>query len=188
MKGGTRWLAVGLLALASQARAWPDPGGALHALAATPFRVTGDAIGAAGLVTASAVGFLGDGVALVDANRFTAPVLFGLVSGSVRRAALGVSHLSTGALEGLRAEDVERLPEPREAYLDNAFGAGRLDTALTGLGALRLGLEDTLSGPARFALRGVGALDAARSVEAFERDERIRVLGPLVREADAAPQ
>jgi hypothetical protein len=187
MKGGS-WLALCLLALAPQARAAPDPGGALHVLVATPFRVVGDALGAAGLVTASAVGFLGDGIALADASRFTEPVLFGLVSGGVRRAALGVSQLSTGALEGLRAEDVERLPEPREAYLDNAFGAGRLDTALTGLGALRLGLEDALAGPAVFALRAVGALGAARSVEGFGRDERIRVLGPLVREGDAAPQ
>ena len=187
MKGGT-WLAVCLLALAPQARAGPDPGGALRALVATPFRVAGDALGAAGLVTASAVGFLGDGLALADANRFTEPVLFGLLSGAVRRAALGVSQLSTGALEGLRAEDVERLPEPREAYLDNAFGAGRLDTALTGLGALRLGVEDVVAGPAVFATRLVGARGPAGAVEGFTRDERIRVLGPLVREDAAAPQ
>ncbi|HTO08560.1 MAG TPA: hypothetical protein VMR86_16045 [Myxococcota bacterium] len=187
MKGGPALVAC-LLALAPQAHAGPDPGGALRALLATPFRVTGDALGAAGLVTASAVGFLGDTLALADANRFTEPVLFGLVSGAVRRTALGVSQLSTGALEGLRAEDVERLPEPREAYLDNAFGAGRLDTALTGLGALRLGLEDAFAGPALFAVRMAGAGSAAAAVAGFTRDERIRVLGPLVREGDAPAQ
>jgi len=183
----TRWLlAVFLLALPLEAHAWPDVGGALRALVATPFRVTGDAVGAVGLVTAAAVGTVGDGMALVDANRFTEPFLFGLLSGTVRRVGLGISQAATGALEGLRAEDVERLPEPREAYLDNAFGVGRLDTALTGLGTLRLGVEDLLAGPAVFALRGVGATDAARAVEGFGRDERIRVLGPEARpDADA---
>jgi hypothetical protein len=171
-----------LLLAAREAQAGPEPRAALWALASTPFRVGGDVIGAGGLVTASAVGLVGDGLSFVDANPLTEHFLFGLLSGSVRRAALGISQLSTGALEGLRAEDVERLPEPAEAYLANAPGAGRLDTALTGLGTLRLGLEDLCAGPVLFALHGVGASGAAAQVESFTRNERIRVLGPRVRE------
>lgn len=175
-------VALCLVALAARAHAGPDVGGALRALAATPFRVTGDAVGGAGLIGAAAVGVCGDALSLADANRFTEPILFGVASGAVRRVALGLSQGSTGVLEGLRAEDVETLPEPRAAYLENAPGAGRLDTALTGLGALRLLLEDAVTGPALFALRGVGARGAAEDVSDFGRDERIRVLGPLVRE------
>ncbi|MFI5316521.1 MAG: hypothetical protein ACHQ6T_12535 [Myxococcota bacterium] len=180
MKTGV--LALLLLALAPRAVAAPDVGGALRALVATPLRVTGDALGAGGLLAASALGLCGDGLALADANRWTEPILFGVASGALRRLALGVSQGSTGALEGLRAEDIERLPEPREAYLENAPGAGRLDTALTGLGALRLALEDALSGPLLFALRGAGAHAAADAVAGWSRDERIRALGPLVHE------
>jgi len=176
------------LALASgRAAAGPDPEGAARALFATPFRVAGDAIGAAGLVGASALGLCGDGLSLLDANPLTKPVLFGVVSGSVRRLALGLSQGSTGFLEGLRAEDVQRLPEPDAAYLDNAPGVGRLDTALTGLGSVRLLAEDALGGPALFALRAAGARGAADAVADFARAERIRVLGPLVDEPPLDP-
>jgi hypothetical protein len=181
-------LALLLLGIATPAAGAPDLPGAARALVATPFRVTGDALGAGGLVGASALGLCGDGLALVDANPWTEPILFGVASGALRRLALGLSQGSTGALEGLRAEDVERLPEPREAYLENAPGAGRLDTALTGLGALRLALEDAVAGPTLFALRGAGARAAAEAVAGWTRDERIRVLGPLVREAAAPPE
>jgi len=174
-----------LLFSARAAQAGPEPRTALWALASTPFRVGGDLIGAGGLVTASAVGLVGDGLSLIDANRFTEPFLFGLVSGSVRRVGLGISQLSTGALEGLRAEDIERLPEPRAAYLENAPGVGRVDTGLIGLGSLRLGIEDLLAGPALFVLHGTGANGAAGAVEGFTRDERIRVLGPRVGEGPA---
>ncbi|HKC51930.1 MAG TPA: hypothetical protein VKF60_14125 [Myxococcota bacterium] len=172
-------LALLLLAIAAPAHAAPDVGGALRALVATPFRVTGDLVGAGGLVAAAALGLCGDGISLVDANRWTEPILFGVGSGAVRHLALGLSQGATGALEGLRAEDIERLPEARAAYLENAPGVGRVDTALTGLGALRLGVEDALTGPAVFALRAVGARAAANRVTDWTRDERIRALGPL---------
>jgi hypothetical protein len=175
-------LALLVLAAAARAHAAPDPGAALHALLATPLRVTGDAVGAGGLAGAAALGLVGDGISLVDANRWTEPILFGALSTPVKWLALGVSQGSTGFLEGLRAEDVERLPEAREAYLGNEPGIGRIDTALTALGALRLALEDVVTGPARFALHAVGANDAARRVSDFARDERIRALGPLVQE------
>ncbi len=148
----------------------------------TPFRVAGDAIGAAGLSSAALVGLAGDTVALVDANPLTKPVLQGIPSGCVRRVALALSQGSTGLMEGLRAEDVERLPEPKAAYLDNAFGAGRLDTLLTGLGSIRLALEDALAGPALVLLRISGANQTADGVAGWLADERTRVLGPLGRE------
>ena len=133
------------------------------------------------------MGLAGDGVALVDANRFTKPVLQGIPSTCVRRVALALSQGSTGLMEGLRAEDVERLPEPSVAYLENAPGAGRLDTLLTGLGSLRLAVEDALGGPALVLLRIAGANQSADQVAGFMREERIRVLGPLVREANPDP-
>ena len=111
------------------------------------------------------VGLAGDGVALLDANRFTNPVLRGIPSGCVRRVALALSQGSTGLMEGLRAEDVERLPEPSVAYLENAPGAGRLDTLLTGLGSLRLAVEDALGGPALVRAAHLGReRDARQSV------------------------
>jgi len=100
----------------------------------------------------------------------------------VRRVALALSQGSTGLMEGLRAEDVERLPEPSVAYLENAPGAGRLDTLLTGLASLRLALEDAVGGPTLVVLRIAGANQSASLVSGWLRDERIRVLGPLVRE------
>jgi len=97
----------------------------------------------------------------------------------VRRVALALSQGSTGLMEGLRAEDIERLPEPHVAYLENAPTAGRLDTLLTGLGSLRLAVEDALGGPALVLLRAGGAEGAAETVSSWQRDERVRVLGPL---------
>lgn len=105
----------------------------------------------------------------------------------MRRVALALSQGSTGLLEGLRAEDVERLPEPSVAYLENAPGAGRLDTLLIGLGSLRLALEDALGGPALVLLRISGANGSAEQVSGWMRRERIRVLGPLVDEASVEP-
>ncbi len=121
-------------------------------------------------------------MALVDANRFTKPVLQGIPSGCVRRVALALSQGSTGLMEGLRAEDVERLPEPAAAYLDNAPGAGRFDTLLIGLGSLRLVVEDALGGPALVLLHISGANETAESVLRWTANERTRVLGPLARE------
>ncbi|HXZ84602.1 MAG TPA: hypothetical protein VEI82_03840, partial [Myxococcota bacterium] len=57
-------LAAWVLGFALQAHAGPDPGGALRALGATPLRVGGDLIAAAGLVAASSVGLVGDGLSL----------------------------------------------------------------------------------------------------------------------------
>lgn len=173
-----------ILAAAGPAHSGPDLGSAAAALVATPFRVAGDLVGTAGLTAASVVGLLSDGIALIDANRYTTPVLRGIPSGLVRRVALALSQGSTGLMEGLRAEDVERLPEPSAAYLQNAPGAGRLDTLFTGLGSLRLAFEDALGGPALVILHVFGANETARWIADGQRDERIRVLGPLADESE----
>jgi len=173
------------LTAAHPTQAAPDLGGAAEAIVSTPFRVAGDLVAAGGLSAAAVVGLAGDGVALIDDNPLTRPVLRGIPSGCVRRVALALSQGSTGLMEGLRAEDVERLPEPRAAYLENAPGAGRLDTLVTGLGSLRLAVEDALGGPALVLLRAVGARATADRLSDLQRDERTRVLGPLVEESGA---
>lgn len=177
-------IAAALWLVAGPAAGGPRPGRALEELALTPFRVAGDAVGAAGLTSAAVVGLAGDGVSLVDANPLSRRVLRGIASGAVRRLALALSQGSTGLLEGLRAEDVERLPEPRAAYLENAPGIGRFDTFVTGLGSARLALEDALGGTTQALLRLVGARATAERVAGWQSDERIRVLGPLARETD----
>jgi hypothetical protein len=143
-----------LLLLAGRAAAGPDPEGAVRALVATPFDVTGDAFGALGLVGASTLGLCGDGLSFLDANPVTKPILFGVMSGAVRRVALGLSQGSTGFLEGLRAEDVQRLPEPDAAYLENAPGVGR-PTPRSRAGSRPGG--GRARGPGLLALRAVGA-------------------------------
>lgn len=173
------------LSEARPAHAGPDLDGAAAALVSTPFRVAGDLVAVGGLSAASIVGLAGDGLALVDDNALTRPVLRGIPSTCVRRVALALSQGSTGLMEGLRAEDIERLPEPRAAYLENAPGVGRLDTLVTGLGSLRLAVEDAVGGPALVLLRATGARGAADWIANLQRDERIRVLGPLVDEPSA---
>jgi hypothetical protein len=105
-------------------------------------------------------------------------VLRGLVSGGVHRVAFAISWSGARMLETLRREDIERLPEPAAAYLEAAYGAGRLTTLLDGLGALWLAGGDLLAGPARFGLRLVGAERAATTVETCRREAALRWLGP----------
>jgi hypothetical protein len=170
-------LALALLA-PSHARALPDPPGAILALFDSSFAATGDLLGGSALLLAAGVGAVGDVVQVVDANRVTRPLLGGFASGGVHRLALGVSNLGTGALEGLRAGDVERLPEPAEAYLETEWAAGRFWTFADGIGALWLSVGDLLAGPARFGLRLAGARGTAERVEASRDDAAVRWLGP----------
>lgn len=165
--------------LARPAHAAADPVGAVRALVGGTFSAAGDLIGGAGLVLASGLGTLGDLLGLVDHNPLTRHVLFGVASRPTQALALGVSNGTTGLLEGLRGEDVERLPEPPAAYLDTAPTAGRVDTLLTGLGALALAPGDLLAAPALFALRAVGAGQTADRLERSRADARTSALGPL---------
>jgi hypothetical protein len=182
-----RTRALGLLGLASllwaaAARAAPDvpdADAALGALAGTPLRVAGDAVGGAGLVSAAALGLAGDAVALLDDNRVSRVVLRGFASGLVDRLALGVSWTGTGVLEGLRAEDIERLPESMATYLEAAPGLGHLDTLFSGLMAFGLGVRDAVLGPTAFALYATGFNARAQQVETRLDEARTRALGPL---------
>ena len=171
--------ALGLAA--TPARAAPDVDGALAALVDGPLNATGDLIGAAGFMTAGVTGLLGDGVALVDDNRYTGFVLRGFASGLVHRLAMLVSWTATGALEGLRGEDVERLPEAQAAYLKAAPGVGRFDTVFSGVQAVELAIEDALLNPLLFALYATGANDTGDRVAGRLEDSRDRALGPTAK-------
>jgi hypothetical protein len=191
----THGAGLGLLVLLAilPARGWagPDPLGAVTALVQGTSRAAGDLIGGAGLVGAAGIALVGDGIALLDDNRLTRPVLRGVLSGATHHAALAVSWSFTGVLEALRAEDIERLPEAIETYRSAAPFVGRLDTALSGGAAIRLGVGDLSCAPVLSLLRLVGA-DAQASALARRRIEaRIDALGPEPlprRRPEPAPQ
>ena len=169
---------LGLLVLPGNAGARPDPPGALVAAIDMPLRVTGSAIGGVGLIAAALLGTAGDLVRLVDGNRFTEPVFRGVLSGAVHRGALLVSSASTGVLEGLRGEDVERLPEAHATYLEADPFVGRVDTGLTGVSALALAIGDLVAWPPLVVLRLVGAEETADRLAAARDDARVSALGP----------
>ncbi len=170
---------VWLAALApTGARAAPDPFGALATLARTPLVVAGDLCGAAGLGSAALIALGGDAIALIDDNPWTRPLLRGAASGFVHRIALATSWIGTGALEGLRGEDIERLPEASATYLEAAPGVGRVDTLLDAGSAASLAVGDLASAPFAVLLRAFGATTAADRMELWRREARVRALGP----------
>jgi hypothetical protein len=168
-----------LLGLPVPSHAGPEPGKAWAALVETPLKTTGDVIGAAGLISASVVALAGDAVALIDATYVPPGPLGGWVSGPIKRLGMTLSWTGTGALEALRGEDIERLPEDPATYRTAAPGRGRLDTFLTGVGAIRLAVRDLVTGPALVVLRLVGTNALAERVERGNADARTRLLGPL---------
>lgn len=170
---------VWLAALApAGARAAPDPLGATAALARAPLVVAGDLCGAVGLASAATIALAGDALALVDDNPLTRPLLRGTASGVVYRLALATSWIGTGALEGLRGEDIERLPEAPATYLEAAPGVGRIDTLLDASGAARLAVGDLTSAPLLALLRAVGATGAAERLAQSRKEARVSALGP----------
>jgi hypothetical protein len=171
-------LVVLLAILPARGQAGPDPLGAAGALADGASRTAGDWIGGAGLIGAAGLALVGDGIALLDHNRLTRPLLRGAVSAATRRVALGVSWSTTGILEALRAEDIERLPEAPETYRSAAPFVGRLDTALSGAAALGLGVGDLCSAPVLSVLRLVGAEELAGALARRRTNARIDALGP----------
>jgi hypothetical protein len=173
----TAWAALGLLP--ASACGAPDLDGAIAALVSGPLAATGDALGGAGLVAAAGCGSTADVVALVDANRLTSPLLRGTASRTLLRLALGLSWTSTGLLEGLRGEDIERLPEARATYLSAAPGVGRVETLTGGIRSLGLALSDALSTPPLVILRLVGARGPAERLARRQENARIDALGPL---------
>ena len=161
------------LASAGGARAADPTQGALQVLRTVP-TVTGDLLGGTGLLAAAALATAGDAIALVDRN----PVTHGWISRSVHCVAEGTSWLGTQALEGLRAEDVERWPEAPATYRQADPFTGRLDTTLSGAGALRLALTDVTLGPVAGLVRIASAGRAADRVERVRREQALYYLGP----------
>ncbi len=184
------WGVIAWLVLPGAAGAWPAPDvpGAWVALVETPLRVTGDSVGAAGLLAAPAVALVGDAIALVDATWIPPGPLDGWLSGPVHRVAMAVSWTGTSTLEALRGEDVERLPEDAATYRSAAPGVGRLDTFLSGAGALRLTVRDLLTGPALVMLHLVGANETATRVIRGRDEARTKLLGPLALTTEAMPR
>jgi hypothetical protein len=171
-------LLLALLATPDVPRAAPDPVAGTAALLATPFEVTGDLLGGAGLIGAALVAGVGDVVALADRNRVTEPLLRGAVSRTVQTLAFALSWSTTRGLELLRRQNVERLPEPFGAYVDVAPFAGRFDTARSGVAALGLALRDSWSGPTLAAAHLVGASGTADALAQGRHEARVRALGP----------
>ncbi len=187
MKWGRRRsaLAVGLLLAGGVAApaplvAAPDLDGAVDALVSTPLDSAGDAVGGAGLFAAGLLGLVGDAVALLDRNAYGGEVLLrGILSTWLGRTALAISQTSTGALEGLRAEDLESFPEPPASYLEgHGSDAGvRLDTLAAGLGAAGLALVDGVLNPLLFLTRSAGLEAPAAELAARQTDARDAWLG-----------
>ena len=169
--------------LAGISIAAPDLDGAANALVAAAFEPAGDALGGAGLVAASVVGGVGDLVALIDDNRYSGRVLHGVVSRNIDRAALGISNMLTGSLEGFRGEDFVGLPEQEGIYLGAPESAeARANTrGLTfarGIGALvPLTVADAVSNPILMLAEIAGAKGPADSIESWQNGVAETVLG-----------
>jgi len=82
-------------------------------------------------------------------------------------------------MEGLRGEDIERLPEAKATYLMADPGIGRLDTTLDGVRAIGLGISDALTMTPLALLRLLGANRAAERLAQHQANARTRALGPL---------
>ncbi len=167
------------LALPHPSHAGPEPGKAWAALVETPLKTAGDLIGAVGLISASVVALAGDGVSFLDATYVPPGPLDGWVSGPIKRLAMTVSWTGTAALEGLRREDIERLPEDVATYRSAAPGRGRGTTFMTGIGAIRLAVRDLVTGPPLVVLHLVGANGLAERLERGNAEARTTLLGPL---------
>jgi hypothetical protein len=156
----------------------PDPGGAAYALVDSSLRVSGDLCGGAGLLSGAGVATSADAIGLLDDNRITGPWLHGVLSRPIQRGAMALSWTGTSALEALRGEDIERLPEAPATHLEAAPFIGRLDSALSGVSALWLAGYDALTAPALAGLRLVGAAALAERLERARTEARERALGP----------
>lgn len=172
-------LAAGLCILPGNAKAGPDIDGAVDALISWPISTLGDVAGSAGLITASVTGTLGDLVAFVDDNKYSRVVLRGLFSKTIYRLSLGVSQTFTGAMEGMRAQDFERYPEPISAYMDTKDPSERLDALSAGVGGIYVAITDAVGLPLLVLTRGAGIQGATDGIEGWQKKVRERYLGPV---------
>ena len=172
-------LAVGLWVFPGNAKAGPDIDGAVDALISWPLSTFGTVAGSAGLITASVTGTLGDLVALVDDNKYSRVVLRGLFSKTIYRLSLGVSQTFTGAMEGSRAQDFERFPEPISDYMDTRDPRERLDALSAGVGGIYVAITDAVGLPLLVLTRGAGVQGATDGLESWRKTVRERYLGPV---------
>ncbi len=171
------------VSLAGSSAAAPDLDGAADALVATAFEPAGDAVGGAGLVAASVVGGVGDLVALIDDNRYSRHVLHGVGSRNIDRAALGISNMLTGSLEGFRGQDFVSLPEQQRIYLGAPESAEsraktRGLTFARGISALvSLTVVDAVTNPVLILAELAGAEGPADAIESWKNGVADTVLG-----------
>ena len=170
--------ALSFFASTAYAEPDPDPEGAVRALWSIPLDSAADAVGAAGLISASVIGAGGDLVALVDHNEFTHPFLRGIASTGIRRSALGISRFATGTLEGFHNTEFSSFPESEETYLRPDGGSGHLRTFGHGLGAVGLTFVDAFSNIGLFVTAAVGANEANDALIRAKTDVRTAWVGP----------
>lgn len=174
-------IATAIVSFAGAAKAGPDVDGAVDATISWPLETAGDFVGSLGLITSSVGGCLGDAIALLDDNEYSRVVLRGFLSTTVRRMFYGVSTLSTGALEGLRAENLRNYPEASDGFLDPDGLSGRIDSFEAGLGGVYVMTIDALTGPVLLFTRAVGLTGVADDVKEFKDSRRKRYFGPLAK-------
>ena len=162
----------------------PDTSGVVDPLVSTSFAPVGDAVGGVGLIGASVIGGVGDLVALVDDNRYSAYVTNGVVSRHIDRASLGLSNMSTGLLEGFRGEDRASIPESPVTYTGapdsiESRVSTRAITFARGIGALiPLTAADAVGNPLLTLARLSPTEQPAHSIESWKTDLADLVLGP----------
>ncbi len=172
------WTLLVLWTLPQATQAAPDVDGALESLIGGPLRAAGSVVGGTGMIASAGIGLAGDVVSLVDRNPITRPILHGAVSRALQRVALGLSWITSGLMEGLRAVNIERLPEASAAYLLAGPGVGRLDTTLGGLDALRLGISDAVTTVPLALLRVSGVQGLTKRLLQRQVELQVQTLGP----------
>ena len=172
------WTLLVLWTLLQATQAAPDVDGTLDSLIGGPLRAVGSVVGGTGMIASAGIGLAGDVASLVDRNPITRPILRGAVSRALQRVALGLSWTTSGLMEGLRAVNIERLPEASATYLMARPGVGRLDTVLGGLGALRLGISDAVTTIPLALLRVSGVQGLTKRLLQRQVDLQVQTLGP----------
>ncbi len=166
-----------MVVVPARVEAAPDIDGAVDALISLPYNFFGNAIGAAGLIFASVGGLTGDIVAIVDNNEYSSILLRGLLSTPIKRLSLGLSQLSTGAMEGMRDDDFADFPQPSSAYTGSEGMMKHGSTFVTGLGAAVLIVTDGVLNVGLFLTRAVGANDLAGDLAGWQDDVRDDCVG-----------
>ncbi len=157
-----------MVVVPARVEAAPDIDGAVDALISLPYNFFGNAFGAAGLMVASVGGLSGDIVAIVDNNEYSSILLRGLLSTPIKRLSLGLSQLSTGAMEGMRDDDFADFPQASSTYTGSDGWMKHLSTFGSGLGATGLVVTDALSDTCLFLTRLVGANGVAGDLAGWQ--------------------